>query len=77
MIEVMAAIGILGEYKGSQAREVMVTEDEYEKIRQQMADEDAQQYQNPTPDEDDVALAKPGHSRALIVIPAKAGIHKS
>jgi S-DNA-T family DNA segregation ATPase FtsK/SpoIIIE len=32
MIEMMAASGILGEYKGSQAREVMVTEDEYEKM---------------------------------------------
>jgi S-DNA-T family DNA segregation ATPase FtsK/SpoIIIE len=36
IIEMMAAGGILGEYKGSQAREVMMTLKEYEKIRQQM-----------------------------------------
>ena len=32
----MAASGILGEYKGSQAREVIITLDEYERIRSQM-----------------------------------------
>ena len=31
----MAASGILGEYKGSQAREVMMTIKEYEQIRKQ------------------------------------------
>ncbi len=36
IIEMMAASGILGEYKGSQAREVMMTLKEYEKIKQQM-----------------------------------------
>ena len=36
MIEMMAASGILGEYKGSQAREVMMTLEEYENIRDQM-----------------------------------------
>ncbi|MFA7486320.1 MAG: FtsK/SpoIIIE domain-containing protein, partial [Phycisphaerae bacterium] len=35
MIETMAAAGILGEYKGSQAREVLVTLEEYEKMREQ------------------------------------------
>jgi len=39
IIEMMAAAGILGEYKGSQAREVLMTLDEYEKIREQMAAE--------------------------------------
>jgi S-DNA-T family DNA segregation ATPase FtsK/SpoIIIE len=34
MIEMMAASGILGEYKGSQAREVMMTVDEYERLRE-------------------------------------------
>jgi S-DNA-T family DNA segregation ATPase FtsK/SpoIIIE len=34
MIEMMASLGILGEYKGSQAREVMVTLDEYEQMMQ-------------------------------------------
>ncbi len=37
MIETMAAAGILGEYKGSQAREVLMTIEEWEKIQQQMA----------------------------------------
>jgi S-DNA-T family DNA segregation ATPase FtsK/SpoIIIE len=36
MIEAMAASGILGEYKGSQAREVMMTLDEYENVKAQM-----------------------------------------
>ncbi len=36
IIEMMAAVGILGEYKGSQAREVMMTLKEYERIRGQM-----------------------------------------
>ncbi len=40
IIEMMAASGILGEYKGSQAREVMMTLEEYERIREQM-DQDA------------------------------------
>jgi S-DNA-T family DNA segregation ATPase FtsK/SpoIIIE len=33
IIEMMAAAGILGEYKGSQAREVMMTLKEYEQVR--------------------------------------------
>jgi len=42
MIEMMAGAGILGEYKGSQAREVLMTLDEYEAVRNQMgADADA------------------------------------
>ena len=41
MIEMMAGAGILGEYKGSQAREVLMTLEEYEAIRRQM-DEDAE-----------------------------------
>ncbi len=36
IIEMMAASGILGEYKGSQAREVLMTLEEYENIREQM-----------------------------------------
>ncbi|MBN1362169.1 MAG: DNA translocase FtsK 4TM domain-containing protein [Sedimentisphaerales bacterium] len=36
MIELMAGAGILGEYKGSQAREVLMTLEEYEQLRQQM-----------------------------------------
>jgi len=36
IIEMMAGAGILGEYKGSQAREVLVTLEEYEQLREQM-----------------------------------------
>ena len=41
IIEMMAASGILGEYKGSQAREVTMKLEDYERIRRQMeADEE-------------------------------------
>ncbi len=36
MIEMMAGMGVLGEYKGSQAREVIITPEEYEQMREQM-----------------------------------------
>ena len=36
IIEMMAAAGVLGEYKGSQAREVIMTLEEYERVREQM-----------------------------------------
>ena len=39
IIEMMAASGVLGEYKGSQAREVLMTLEEYERIRQQIVQE--------------------------------------
>ena len=39
IIEMMAASEILGEYKGSQAREVMMTLEEYERLREKMAEE--------------------------------------
>jgi S-DNA-T family DNA segregation ATPase FtsK/SpoIIIE len=40
IIEMMAASGILGEYKGSQAREVVMTMEEYERIRERMEEEE-------------------------------------
>jgi len=40
IIEMMAASGLLGEYKGSQAREVVMTQEEYEAMKKEMiADE--------------------------------------
>jgi S-DNA-T family DNA segregation ATPase FtsK/SpoIIIE len=36
IIETMAAIGVLGEYKGSQAREVIMTQEEYEQLCEQL-----------------------------------------
>jgi S-DNA-T family DNA segregation ATPase FtsK/SpoIIIE len=46
IIEMMAASGILGEYKGSQAREVMMTLEEYERIREQMEADAEAGFQN-------------------------------
>jgi S-DNA-T family DNA segregation ATPase FtsK/SpoIIIE len=43
IIEMMAAAGILGEYKGSQAREVLMTLKEYERIREQMEVDEAEE----------------------------------
>ena len=43
----MAGAGILGEYKGSQAREVMMTLEEYENIREQMEREEAMEEPEP------------------------------
>ncbi len=42
MIEMMAAAGILGEYKGSQAREVLMTLEEYERLRETMEQEESE-----------------------------------
>jgi len=36
IIEMMAGAGILGEYKGSQAREITMTLEEYERVRERM-----------------------------------------
>ncbi|HPC94571.1 MAG TPA: DNA translocase FtsK 4TM domain-containing protein [Sedimentisphaerales bacterium] len=52
MIEVMAAAGILGEYKGSQAREVLMTLEEYEAIRSQMTDDGEAGYADPAEEEE-------------------------
>jgi S-DNA-T family DNA segregation ATPase FtsK/SpoIIIE len=46
IIEMMAVSGILGEYKGSQAREVMMTLEEYEHIREQMETDAEAGYQD-------------------------------
>jgi S-DNA-T family DNA segregation ATPase FtsK/SpoIIIE len=51
IIEMMASAGILGEYKGSQAREVLMTLKEYEKLREKMEAE-AEQEREPDEDED-------------------------
>jgi len=42
IIEMMAAAGILGDYKGSQAREVLMTLEEYEQFRAQQAGAEAE-----------------------------------
>jgi S-DNA-T family DNA segregation ATPase FtsK/SpoIIIE len=52
IIEMMAAAGILGEYKGSQAREVLMTLDEYETLRAQMEKDAAAGFADMADDED-------------------------
>ena len=52
IIEMMAASGILGEYKGSQAREVTMTLKEYEQIRKQMEQDAKAGYEDMAEGED-------------------------
>jgi S-DNA-T family DNA segregation ATPase FtsK/SpoIIIE len=52
IIEMMAASGILGQYKGSQAREVVITLEEYENIRQNMEADAAAGYEDMAEDDD-------------------------
>jgi S-DNA-T family DNA segregation ATPase FtsK/SpoIIIE len=44
IIEMMAASGILGEYKGSQAREVLMTAEQYEHLKRDMLHEEVAGY---------------------------------
>ena len=55
LIDQMAAAGIVGEYKGSQAREVLLTAAEYEVIRKQMEMDAADGYSDMADDGDDPA----------------------
>ncbi len=52
IIEMMAASGILGEYKGSQAREVVISREEYENIRNQMEADAEAGYEDMAEDDD-------------------------
>lgn len=52
MIEMMAASGVLGDYKGSQAREVTMTEKEYEEAKRQMLADEVAGYADLTEDEE-------------------------
>jgi S-DNA-T family DNA segregation ATPase FtsK/SpoIIIE len=60
MIEMMAAAGILGEYKGSQAREVMMTLEEYERIREQMEADAEAGYEDMAEDSSEPAYISEG-----------------
>ena len=53
IIEMMAATGILGEYKGSQAREVTMTLDEYDAMRKQMVADEVAGYADLSDDDDE------------------------
>jgi S-DNA-T family DNA segregation ATPase FtsK/SpoIIIE len=46
IIEMMAASGILGEYKGSQAREVLMTLEEYQNLRDRESEEEQEDFGN-------------------------------
>ncbi len=46
IIEMMAGMGVLGEHKGSQAREVMMTLSDYEAVRERMQEAQADEYEN-------------------------------
>jgi S-DNA-T family DNA segregation ATPase FtsK/SpoIIIE len=58
IIEMMAASGVLGEYKGSQAREVLMTLEEYENVRAQMEADAEAGYADLA---EDVAPAEPAY----------------
>ena len=51
MIEMMAASGILGEYKGSQAREVTMTPEQWQRMRERMQREDEADYEDSAAEE--------------------------
>lgn len=57
MIEMMASLGILGEYKGSQAREVAITADEYERMlegsEQEYEEEEVDEYEDEEVEEEE------------------------
>jgi len=57
MIELMAGAGILGEYKGSQAREVLMTLEDYEQLRQDMEADAEAGYADLADDDEPVAKA--------------------
>jgi len=60
MIEMMASLGILGEYKGSQAREVMMTLEEYEQLREQMEAEASGEQDQPEEEAGEPAFVSEG-----------------
>lgn len=59
IIEMMAASGILGDYKGSQAREVVMTLDEYEAMKKNMIRDEVAGYADLTQNGDDEQYDSP------------------
>ncbi len=53
IIEMMAAAGVLGAHRGSQAREVVMTLEEYDRLQKQMVADEVAGYTDLTDDEDD------------------------
>jgi S-DNA-T family DNA segregation ATPase FtsK/SpoIIIE len=68
MIELMAALKILGDYKGSQAREVLMTVEEYEKMMQEQQpdekDEDVSSSADDTEEDTDIHASQRAHAAA-------------
>jgi len=60
MIEMMAGLGILGEHKGSQAREVMMTLSDYEAIRERMQETQADEYEDRAEEREEKASRRAG-----------------
>ncbi|MCP4453163.1 MAG: DNA translocase FtsK [Planctomycetes bacterium] len=74
IIEMMASSGILGEYKGSQAREVMMTLDEYEAICTQMeADANAGYADMAEPAQEEPAYVSEGQREYMAIESDDAG----
>ena len=59
IIEVMAGTGLLGEYKGSQAREVTMTLEEYEAMKKNMIADEVAGYKDLTEDFDENEEVEP------------------
>ncbi|HER19837.1 MAG TPA: DNA translocase FtsK, partial [Chromatiales bacterium] len=59
IIEMMAAAGLLGEYKGSQAREVTMTLDEYEQLKREQLEAEVHTYEDLTAQDDDLEDDEP------------------
>jgi S-DNA-T family DNA segregation ATPase FtsK/SpoIIIE len=59
MIEMMAAGGILGEYKGSQAREVTMTLGEYDAMKKQMIIDETEGYEDLSEKDDEEEYDEP------------------
>jgi len=60
LIDQMALAGIVGEYKGSQAREVLITPDEYQIIKRQMEQDGREGYRDLQDGEDTEPIPSPG-----------------
>ena len=56
IIETMAAVGILGEYKGSQAREVLMTSERWQRLREESEQAD---YQDQESEQEDAQSGSP------------------
>lgn len=63
IIEMMAAAGILGEYKGSQAREVTMTLEEYEEMKRNQLPEEVSQYEDLSDRNEESEEGEKGHNR--------------